>query len=194
MSKRIIYQIEFYNYWHSGSGLSGTTYADSIVNKTDRNLPYIPGRTLKGLLRDAAENIYKLNSNLVTEDFIENVFGKRVQEGGNNSVTLDDEGKVFFTNAMLSEKLSDRISNGTPNLSENLYTILSSTKIDESGQAADGSLRQLEVTIPLTLYASIEHFPEEYLSELEYCLGWIKEMGQNRNRGLGKCKFSLYKN
>jgi|SRR5690554_913695 len=194
MSKRIIYQIEFYNYWHSGSGLSGTTYADSIVNKTNRNLPYIPGKTLKGLLRDAAENIHKLNSKLVSEDFIEHVFGKRIEEDRNNIARLEDEGKVFFTNAMLSEKLSDRISNGTPNLSESLYTIISSTKIDKSGQAADGSLRQLEVTIPLTLYASIEHFPEEYLLELEYCLGWIKEMGQNRNRGLGKCKFSLYKN
>jgi CRISPR/Cas system CSM-associated protein Csm3 (group 7 of RAMP superfamily) len=194
MSKRIIYRIEFYNYWHSGSGLSGTTYADNIVNKTDRNLPYIPGRTLKGLLRDAAENIHKLNSNLVTEDFIEHIFGKRIEEKSNNRATFEDEGTVFFTNAMLSEKLSDRISNNTPNLSENLYAIISSTKIDESGQAANGSLRQLEVTIPLTLYASIEHFPEEYLPELEHCFGWIKEMGQNRNRGLGKCKFSLYKN
>lgn len=191
MSKTIVYKIEFFNYWHSGSGLSGSTYADSIVNKTERNLPYIPGKTLKGLLRDAAERINELNPRLVNDNFISEVFGER---SDNKQVTKEDEGKAFFSNALLSADLSNRIRNDKNNLSDSLYTVISSTKIDKNGQAEDGSLRQLEVAIPVILYASIEHFPSHYEQELEYCMAWIKEMGQNRNRGLGKCKFSIIKN
>src|SRR5690625_3321852 len=191
MSKTLIYKIEFFNYWHSGSGLSGSTYADSIVNKTERNLPFIPGKTLKGLLRDAAERINALNPDLVGNNFISVVFGKRSDD---KQSTKEEEGVAFFTNALLSEDLSDRIENDKNNLSDSLYTVISSTKIDKNGQAEDGSLRQLEVTIPVTLYAGIEHFPTDYEEEIKYCMDWIKEMGQNRNRGLGKCKFSIVKN
>lgn len=188
MSMTIIYKVEFFNYWHSGSGLSGSTYADNIVNKTERNLPFIPGKTLKGLLRDAAERINELNSNLIDNKFIKDVFGERADY---KKADKEDEGKAFFTNALLSENLSDRIANDENNLSDSFYAVLSSTKIDENGQADDGSLRQLEVTIPVTLYGSIEHFPEGYEQQIQYCMSWIKEMGQNRNRGLGKCEFSI---
>jgi|SRR5690554_5151602 len=188
MSKTILYQIEFFNYWHSGSGLSGSTYADNVVNKTNQNLPYIPGKTLKGLMRDAAERIHALNPQMVNENFIQEVFGKK---SDTNEATKDNEGKAFFANALLSENLTKRIIEDKNNLSDSLYSVLSATKIDEYGQAADGSLRQLEVTIPVTLYGSIEHFPEGYEQEIQYCMDWIKEMGQNRNRGLGKCKFSI---
>lgn len=188
MSKTITFQIEFFNYWHSGSGLSGATYADSIVNKTDENLPFIPGKTLKGLLRDAAEKINELSSNLVSQDFILKVFGK---DGSEKKTTKEDEGQAFFTNAYLSENLSRKIKRD--GLSEKLFTVISSTQIDKEGQAAEGSLRQMEVTIPLTIYAKIENFPEGMEYQLKHCMGWIKQMGQNRNRGLGKCKFSILK-
>lgn len=184
----ILYKIEFFNYWHSGSGLSGSTYADNVVNKTERNLPFIPGKTLKGLLRDAAERMNELNPKLISDEFIKEVFGERSDE---KQATKEDEGKAFFTNALLSENLSNKVSNDKNNLSDSFYTVLSSTRIDENGQADDGSLRQLEVTIPVTLYGSIEQFPEGYRQEIQYCMSWIKEMGQNRNRGLGKCKFSI---
>lgn len=187
MNKTILYQIEFFSYWHSGSGLAGSTYADNVVNKTERNLPFIPGKTLKGLLRDAAEEINKLNLNLVSDEFIKEIFGKR------ENANYKDEGKAFFTNALLSEQLSEQIAQSENQLSNSLYTVLSSTRIDARGQAKDGSLRQLEVTIPLVLYGTIEHFPEQYSNQMEYCMKWIKEMGQNRNRGLGRCQFSILK-
>lgn len=195
MNKTIIYQIEFFNYWHSGSGLAGSTYADSIVNKTEGNLPFIPGKTLKGLLRDAAENINRLNDEFIDSSFINKIFGRKPEKDTmeDEKVTMEDEGVSFFTNAYLSHDLSFKILNSNNKLSNSLYHVLSSTEIDEDGQATDGSLRQLEVTIPLTLYASIEDFPEKYLPQLQFCFGWIKEMGQNRNRGLGKCKISILK-
>lgn len=189
MNDKIVYQIEFYSYWHSGSGLSGSTYADSIVNKNENNLPFIPGKTIKGLLRDAAEMIHSFNSQIVTSEFITEIFGARAEEGNSD---YTKEGKAFFTNASLSEELSKNIQNEM--LTNELYTVISATRIDENGQADNGSLRQMEVTIPLVLYGSIEKFPDsKYSEQIIHCFNWIKQIGLNRNRGLGKCKFSVVK-
>jgi CRISPR/Cas system CSM-associated protein Csm3 (group 7 of RAMP superfamily) len=190
MSKKITYQIEFFSYWHAGSGLAGSTYADSIVNKNEDNLPVIPGKTIKGLLREAAEKINELNKELVSNDFILNVFGEKESTG---LIDYKKEGRAFFSNVSLSKSLSENILKS--NLSDDLYHVISSTEIDNNGQAKDGSLRQLEVTIPITLYGSIEHFPDNnYEVQLANCFKWIKQLGHNRNRGLGKCKFSIVNN
>ena len=184
----IKYQIEFLNYWHSGSGLTGSIKADNVVNKTEDNLPYIPGKTLKGLLRDAAERIHDLDPGIVSQEFINIVFGKR-----SDDATKENEGKCFFTNAFLSTQLRRRVVDNK--LTHSLYATLASTRIEADGQAKDHSLRQLEVTIPVVMYASIEYFPrdEKYQETMELGMKWIKEMGKNRNRGLGKCAFSILK-
>ena len=181
LNNTITYQIEFFSYWHAGSGLAGSTYADSVVNKNESNLPLIPGKTIKGLLREAAETLNKLDKKMVSDEFIVDIFGDRTQEG-----------KAFFGNVGLSKVLSDRIIQS--DLSQDLYNVISSTKIDANGQAQDGSLRQLEVTIPITMYGQIEHFSGEgYEPQLENCFKWVKQLGQSRNRGLGRCKFSIVK-
>jgi CRISPR/Cas system CSM-associated protein Csm3 (group 7 of RAMP superfamily) len=64
---RINYKIEFYSYWHSGSGLSIAAGADLRVNKDKDGLPFIPGKTLKGLLREAAENLLLVNPEIFPE-------------------------------------------------------------------------------------------------------------------------------
>jgi CRISPR/Cas system CSM-associated protein Csm3 (group 7 of RAMP superfamily) len=189
--KTIIYQIEFFTYWHTSSGLSGSTYADLLVNKTDKNLPFIPGKTLKGLLREAAENIHELNSDLVRLPFIKDVFGISPSVEDAQKEVFREEAKSFFSNANLSENLTTAIKEE----SEYLYNVIASTKIDKNGLADEGSLRQLEVTIPLVLYAKVEQFPEgsNYETQFEYCLQWVKRMGLNRSRGLGRCNFSILK-
>ena len=69
-----------------------------------------------------------------------------------------------------------------------LYKNIASTKIDDDGQAVDHSLRHMQVTIPMELYAEIIDFPLEYLEQLKNCFAWVKKMGLNRSRGLGRCK------
>ena len=51
---KLIYKIEFQSYWHIGSGLSTGTANDASLLKDRNNFPFIPGKTLKGLIRDAA--------------------------------------------------------------------------------------------------------------------------------------------
>lgn len=184
--KDIIYQIEFYSYWHVGSGLSGSTYADSIVQKNNDNLPFIPGKTIKGLLRDAATILNKLEDSIITIEFIKDVFGEHPKVNNEHI-----EGKAFFSNAGLSQYLSEKIIH--QNISDTLYYVISSTKIDDKGQAQSQSLRQLEVTIPINLYGIINNFPikDGYEQQLIYCFNWVRQLGLNRNRGLGRCQFSI---
>lgn len=184
--------MEFFSYWHTGSGLSAGAEANLEVIKNEHNLPYIPGRTLKGLLRDAAERIHALNNSMVSRAFIESVFGL-----GQDSVGQDQQGQreiqsaCFFSNAELSPWLTSHL---TPQLSAQLYEVLASTAIDERGLAKDQTLRQMEVIIPLTLYAAIEYFPDSDANrkQLSYCFQWIKRMGANRTRGLGNCQFTFF--
>lgn len=189
----IPYKIEFFSYWHAGAGLSGGTYADMIVNKTREGFPYLPGRTIKGLLREAAENIHALSGDLVSQSFINEVFGFRT-ELGFVSQEETPASTCFFSNAHLSPALEQQLLQDGDH--RYLYQVLSSTQLDENGVAKNKSLRQLEVSIPLTLYASIEDFPEadgktNYREQMEYCMQWIKQLGLNRSRGLGRCKFSM---
>lgn len=190
--KTITYQIEFFTLWHVSSGLSGSTYADLLVNKTDKGLPYIPGKTLKGLLREAAECLNELNSDYVSVEFIQDLFGENPRKGDTEEETFSKEAKCFFSNAYLSQHLTTAIPEQQIKY---LYQVVASTAIDDNGLAKGGSLRQLEVTVPLNLYANIEHFPdkEDYTHQLEHCLKWVKRMGLNRTRGLGRCHFSILK-
>lgn len=186
----IAYQIEFFSYWHASSGLAGGAYADLLVNRTREGLPYIPGRTLKGLLREAAETINHFDTELVTRDFILDVFGQVPDEKDMEEERATLEAQSFFSNAYLSDHLQKVIPQEQISF---LYHVLASTKINEQGVAADGTLRQLEVTIPLVLLATIEQFPDKpgYEQQLNYCFQWIKRMGLNRSRGLGRCQFSI---
>ena len=68
--KDLQYKIEFTSFWHTGSGLSSGTESDIVVIKDKNGLPYIPGKTLKGLLREAAETINNFDKKLVTSEFI----------------------------------------------------------------------------------------------------------------------------
>lgn len=57
----VIYCIRMYSEWHCSSGLSTGAGDDLLVIRDERGLPFIPGKTLKGLLRDAAEKLSVLN-------------------------------------------------------------------------------------------------------------------------------------
>lgn len=68
----IKYTITFFTKWHSGSGLTSEAIWTPCAHKDKNDLPYIPGRTLKGLLREAAEELVKLNH--CDETFLKTVF------------------------------------------------------------------------------------------------------------------------
>jgi len=160
--------IKFFTYWHCGSGSSGGSSVDALVARDAKGLPYIPGKTLKGHIREMAET-------LGDDTFVDSCFGFS-REG------IEKEGVCYFSNAVIEEEISKE-------LSSYLFKTISSTQINEKGLAVDGSLREIEVVVPVTLYATIENC--EYEKQMKEAFSQVKRMGLNRTRGLGRCEISL---
>ncbi|MDD4149936.1 MAG: RAMP superfamily CRISPR-associated protein [Bacteroidales bacterium] len=175
--KNIKYEIEFFTDWHTGSGLAAGADLDSTVVKDKNGLPFVPGKTIKGLLREAVETLCSANDN------VNNAFGHF------DDKTKHIKGTMFFTNAVLSEVERDIILK--ENLKAHLYSAISSTAIDDDGIAKDHSLRKIEVTVPCKLYGEILDVPDNIFDDLVNGLRFVKRLGVNRNRGLGRCKFSI---
>lgn len=176
--------IKFFTYWHCGSGESGGSSVDALVARDAKGLPYIPGKTLKGHIREMAESL----ENSCT--FVNKCFGGSSNDGKDGQerdVCYDDkykekEGECYFSNATIEEDIRKEL---TPYL----FKTISSTQIDEKGLAVTGSLREIEVVVPITLYASIENCENEEL--MKKAFSQVKRMGLNRTRGLGRCEITL---
>ncbi|MDX9978147.1 MAG: RAMP superfamily CRISPR-associated protein [Candidatus Cloacimonadales bacterium] len=183
-----IYQVKFLSDWHCGSGLTSGSDVDALVIKDQNNLPIIPGKTIKGLLREAAETIVKLQDNKDEwESFITEVFGKRSESGKSKKSIASN---CYFSNVVLSANLQEKLIEEKASLIPNLYRKIASTKIDKHGIAAEKSLRKIEVTIPLILYGKISNIKEEHKQLILQCTKYVKRLGTARNRGFGACIIS----
>ncbi len=178
----INYELKFFDYWHISSGLSGGSALDSYVVKDSIGLPYVPGKTIKGLVREAAEMFWE-------QEDIDKCFGSRGSK--EKQVNNDDttQAQCYFSSATIDEEIAAQITSNE--LESNLFEIISATKIDENGIAADKSLRDIEVVLPITLIGRIENIDDKFVQNLVQALKSVKRMGLNRNRGLGRCEFKV---
>lgn len=178
----IHYKTEFFTYWHCGSGLSAGADVDLLTVKDAEGFPFIPGKSVKGLVREAAETLVALNPDRYpSSDEVERIFG---QEGSL-------QGCAFFSNSEFPDADKVALLGDT----KYLFTALSSTSIDENGIAKEHSLRRTEVALPCTLIGVIMHWPDDARSQslIEDSLAFVKRLGENRNRGLGRCRFAILK-
>lgn len=183
----IQYNIEFFSNWHCGSGLAAGADVDALVVKDANGLPYVPGRTLKGLLREAAEklNAYEHDKYKALIDEIFGVSGDDSQKEEKNTQI----GKAFFGNATFEKDEAEKIRKG--GLTAFLYQTFSSTAIDENtGIAKEHSLRKIETVIPCTLVGYILNVPVGGETLLQEAMQMVKRMGTGRNRGYGRCTIS----
>lgn len=174
----ISYKITFLDFWHLSSGLSGGARLDSSVIKDSEGFPFVPAKTLKGVLREVAESF--------GDDFVNECFGEVVQKD-----RVPKEGVCHFSNATISQATKDALKH----LTHFLYAKIASTAIDEIlGSAKDGSLREIEVAKPLSLYGTIHNVPANYADTMINTLKSLRAMGLNRNRGLGRLKIEILEN
>jgi len=181
----VIYCIRMYSEWHCSSGLSTGAGDDLLVIRDERGLPFIPGKTLKGLLRDAAEKLSVLNH--LPDDFTTTLFGARTESATESSATLGGAstlGVCHFSNAELTGKAKKIAEYNGLHL---LYRSRALTSVDQAGLAVNKTLRRQETVVPLTLFARVTGVPKEHRENLENCMRFVKHLGVNRNRGLGRC-------
>lgn len=185
--KEITYKIKFHSEWHCGSGLTSGSDLDALVVKDAEGFPFIPGKTIKGLLKEAAEELLKIQEKApINEPFITEMFGYFDNKDDEKS-EIHTKGTAFFSNAVLSSNLRNEIKE--TGLIDFLYRDVASTAIEKNGIAKAHSLRKMQTVIPCELIGTISRVDETYEGDLKKCLNYIKRLGQNRNRGLGRCTF-----
>ena len=185
------YTITFFSYWRIGTGLGGGS-KDNILMKDDDNLPVIPGKTLKGLIRDAYNELGYKNE-------IE-IFGQKLSDISEptNKEELE-EGKFYFGSAQLPEDIKSMLANNK-SLTKELYDTVTTTRLDKDKQNVDSALVKSEVCIPVTLEAEIllkdkYEMSDENLRKTEEnlakALKMLRLIGEKRYRGLGRCKIDI---
>lgn len=174
----INYSVEFHTDWHCGSGLAAGADVDALVVKDEKGMPFIPGKTIKGLIREAVLEIRAFQGKDVDKLFMDafGFFDNKKQK---------NKGCMFFSNAELkNDEYNAIVSN---NVAKFMYRGISNTAIGKDGIVKEHSLRKMEMVVPCTLYGEILDVPDEIADEIIQSFGFIKRMGQNRNRGLGRC-------
>lgn len=181
----IKYEIQFHADWHCGSGLAAGADLDALVVKDENGLPFIPGKTIKGLFREAIEDFMSFEGK--TEIDEKSAFVKNF--GYFDDKEQKERGEAFFTNAELPE--NERKAIVANDAARFLYRSILSTAIDENGLAIEHSLRKMQVVVPCTLIGEIQNVSQEIKSEIVKAAKYIKRLGQNRNRGLGRCTIKI---
>lgn len=188
MSGTIVFDI--LDYWHAGAGHGAGRFLDASVKRTPAGLPVLPGRTVKGLLRDALRQCEEFGH--LKEGTTKDLFGSEI--GTDRFET--EAGTLQFGNAELPDGWEEyaQTEEGQKILS-GFFDDLASTAIDEDGQAEEGSLRRIEVAIPLELHATWQSTDPERIGEAKEALktacGLVRRLGVSRNRGLGRVRVYL---
>lgn len=205
--------IDLYGYWHAGSGRSAGALADALVQKSQRGLPVVGGRHLKGLLRHAlakAEAMGWFADSSLPEGPADNletlIFGSRSQQEGRFETV---PGVLFVSDGSLPEAESQWLGHESrAQERQHLYRRVSSTAMTEKGVALADSLRTIEVAVPMQLQAGLSlqltAVENEYRDQQQAWLNrddaWIPirqacalidSIGASRSRGLGEARLSL---
>lgn len=198
--KTMTIKAQFHSYWHIGTGRGAGKHLDALVEKDESGLPYVSGKTIKGLLRDAA---FKLDTWQGTNN-VDLLFGSRTNDEG-ESQDETKPGILRFSNLELEEKefLSQT---GQENLVSNLYQVMTNTAIDQNtGSAKENSLRTMEVVIPVTLKGTVQIINpigegahqdaqrnfKEIDSQLSKYASLVTHIGANKNRGFGRVTLQI---
>lgn len=189
--------LELLSWWHAGSGLGRGGDADALVIRNKDGLPYLPGKTLKGLVRDAVQ--LAEDHRAVAAGRTEELFGQLDRTTPNADGTqLDHDprprtpGLLQVTSAALASDFSTWLEDGGQARKAAFFEAISSTALNNDGVAEDRTLRTIEVCPPLTLTAKVSG-PDDcaWLDTLRRCVPLVRSLGSHRHRGLGRCQVTL---
>lgn len=190
------------SYWRVSSGKGADSLADVLVLRDANGLPIIPGRGVKGLLRDAM-NLATL-SGAVPAKNVDRWFGSALPGYSSDAEEHEQkleaarfeskEADLWFGSARLPGSWGEWArQNADSDILQALFAFQSSTAIDDQGVAEQHSLRVTEVAVPMELEAEVRG-PDDDLSwvqDLKASLPLLRYLGSRRNRGLGRVDVTL---
>ena len=167
----------------TGDGFSLGVDIDVCLDKF--GLPYIPGRRLKGCLRDAASDI--------GSTYLADIFGVPGDSKPGSIVV----GNATLPNAKDLGLIAESEGFTTAAVSS-LFTQVRAQTAIENDSVKDGSLRFIRVVnhySPLDktelMFEATLSFNDEYELEVERCVKALRNIGYHRNRGFGAVKCAL---
>lgn len=186
-------RVSFLSEWHCGTGAGKHGGVDRTVGLDDEGFPYVPGRTLKGLWRDACERVAHALDDGKTGEWsrlVRSLFGdpSLSAQGGSS------RGLVHVRDARLTAAWRERLLGSE---SEVLVPGLRVTRAgvaisDVTGTARPDHLRLIEfarggldVEAPFVVEAP-KHWAIELL--LGAGLKEVTALGGHRRRGAGRCR------
>lgn len=194
---QVILTIDFKAPWRCGVG-RGDFYIDAFVARDVYGLPVVPGRTIKGVLRDAL--VEAVADGTVSNDAVTRWFGSRGASAEERAYKTDP-GELAFDDARIDAETRAWFAvdpHGTERRDARalLFEDVESTAIAELGAARTGTLRRLEVAVPLTLSAAIDgpaiaSGDGDWRAVLALALPYVVGFGAGRTRGFGRCALSL---
>lgn len=186
-------RISFFSDWHCGSGLGESHRADAILSRDADGIPVLPGRAVKGALREGAWRLCALGGDYVEAEA--RIFG--------SPACGDDRqraGRLFVGPAELPRDIRGHLlSLSCPDRAREVSYMITrrSRTALRDGVARRESLRTLECGIPGLVFTSALSFdvPDEdgiwLLPYMAAVCAAVKSMGGDRARGLGRCLLQL---
>jgi hypothetical protein len=188
-----VLQIDLLTYWHAGTGLRAGGGLDALVLRDADGLPRVPGRTVKGLLRECVQlaSTWPAASS-VPRKACDVIFGE-IEDKPYGPDTF------FAGDASLSREVRAWLL-AQPSFKAGLFDSCASTALDKHGLAEEKTLRVIELTLPVRLEAPITWDeealdprldPQSVSAVLQSCVPLLRSLGSHRHRGLGRCTAKL---
>jgi len=183
-------RLEFLSYWQTGSGEGLRPDLDAVCHRDADGLPFFPGRTFKGLWREAmqvAEGYSHLPKEMTAQ-----LFGTGDYSPRPGTSAWQTESMLYFSDLVLEPEIRRWLCREENKLNrQELFRSVAFTALD-NGVARKGSLRNIEVCIPLTLHGTVS-LPKptknkEWKDHLRKTAGLIRAAGYRRHCGLGRCQ------
>lgn len=164
-----------------GDSILGT--ADLAPMLDGEGLPFVPGRTLRGLLREAVAQVDEALGH--GANHAARLFGTR--KAGPNTREEPGDGCVRIGDALLPREIADLCKK--PDDRIDLLATIRRTALNRITRTAKhGTLREMEVAIAgLQLIGTVECRSTEDLELLAFAGGLVRGFGHSRSRGLGRC-------
>ena len=191
------YKIKFLSDWAILSG-NNTAGIDNRLLCDNKGFPYIPGKSIKGVFREAFEEIIDILE-LSDDDKKQalRMFGKTKEDKKNN---FKENGTLIFSNGEIDEKLKKEIFKLNEEerkfVLNEMSIVVPRTTIDEdTNMSKEGALAFIEfgrkgMEFNFTISKENDWTAQEK-DIIDYCRKYVKRLGAMRSRGKGKCKITL---
>jgi CRISPR/Cas system CSM-associated protein Csm3 (group 7 of RAMP superfamily) len=213
-------QLDLHTWWIAGSGDGDGPQADKVVSTLGGGLPYLPGRTLKGLLRDACQTWVACQADPARSATLHSRFGELFgsdipdrNAGSSNHKKFEEAqltslaSRLSVTNALPApvddhgQMIRWSLTADGRARCRHMIQHVASTAINKSGVADDQTLRTIEVVIPMPLQARIAinadgtddpaTFSADAHAILAGGISLLRQLGSSRHRGFGRVTATL---